>query len=339
MYVSQVTYIQQSNGNTKCNLGTFRLLSIANKKDSKIICKIKEKSLQSEMIIKTEMDIDTKTKVNADNEVDLDSNIKGKLDVYSKTEIDSVTQDKLSSVGKANADDMDSDSKINLASKPEVITDGKVDAHAHNEPKIDAEGKTKAVADSKIKVNGIEYLIHLQKRKKYKEFLTRTVEQIIKKGLPQELLQLAELLATPILQDGRLTVVSENLNIPATLDNYDDGEAILPEDIIPTGLLRMWIRFMIPKIDGFRVLNRETKSVETLALYIFKQISDYFTSRMEILSKIANYPRIDDYRRAIIDIDEKQWSTLSMLVCEIENEYLELYDLVKNYVCDKTFML
>lgn len=69
----------------------------------------------------------------------------------------------------------------------------------------------------------------------------------------------------------------------------------------------MWISFMIPKIEdgnNFGVSIQEDtlaeiQSVESEAAAFFDQISRYFISRAKIVSKVAKYPHIDDYRRAV----------------------------------------
>lgn len=71
--------------------------------------------------------------------------------------------------------------------------------------------------------------------------------------------------------------------------------------------LKMWISFMIPKIEdgnNFGVSIQEdtlaeVQSVESEAAAFFDQISRYFISRAKIVSKVAKYPHIDDYRRAV----------------------------------------
>lgn len=74
-----------------------------------------------------------------------------------------------------------------------------------------------------------------------------------------------------------------------------------------SNLLKMWISFMIPKIEdgnNFGVSIQEDtlaeiQSVETEAAAFFDQISRYFISRAKVVSKVAKYPHIEDYRRAV----------------------------------------
>lgn len=74
-----------------------------------------------------------------------------------------------------------------------------------------------------------------------------------------------------------------------------------------SNLLKMWISFMIPKIEdgnnfGVSVQEdtlAEIQSVESEAAAFFDQISRYFISRAKVVSKVAKYPHIEDYRRAV----------------------------------------
>lgn len=103
-----------------------------------------------------------------------------------------------------------------------------------------------------------------------------------------------------------------------------------------SNLLKMWISFMIPKIEdgnnfGVAVQEEtlgEIQSVESEAAAFFDQISRYFISRAKIVSKVAKYPHIDDYRRAVQELDEKQFLSLWLVMCEVRNRYSSLHDIV-----------
>lgn len=118
----------------------------------------------------------------------------------------------------------------------------------------------------------------------------------------------------------------------------------------------MWISFMIPKIEdgnNFGVSIQEdtlaeVQSVESEAAAFFDQISRYFISRGKIvfpvyanrckfifyvrtgklLSKVAKYPHIEDYRRAVHELDEKEYLSLWLVMTEIRNRYCSLHDIV-----------
>lgn len=103
-----------------------------------------------------------------------------------------------------------------------------------------------------------------------------------------------------------------------------------------SNLLKMWISFMIPKIEdgnNFGVSIQEDtlaeiQSVESEAAAFFDQISRYFISRAKVVSKVAKYPHIDDYRRAVQELDEKEYLSLWLVLSEVRNRYCSLHDIV-----------
>lgn len=103
-----------------------------------------------------------------------------------------------------------------------------------------------------------------------------------------------------------------------------------------SNLLKMWISFMIPKIEdgnNFGVSIQEDtlaeiQSVESEAAAFFDQISRYFISRAKVVSKVAKYPHIDDYRRAVQELDEKEFLSLWLVLSEVRNRYCSLHDIV-----------
>jgi len=103
-----------------------------------------------------------------------------------------------------------------------------------------------------------------------------------------------------------------------------------------SNLLKMWISFMIPKIEdgnNFGVSIQEDtlaeiQSVESESAAFFDQISRYFISRAKVVSKVAKYPHIEDYRRAVQEMDEKQFLSLWLVLSEVRNRYCSLHDIV-----------
>lgn len=103
-----------------------------------------------------------------------------------------------------------------------------------------------------------------------------------------------------------------------------------------SNLLKMWISFMIPKIEdgnNFGVSIQEDtlaeiQSVESESAAFFDQISRYFISRAKVVSKVAKYPHIEDYRRAVQELDEKEFLSLWLVMCEVRNRYSSLHDIV-----------
>lgn len=103
-----------------------------------------------------------------------------------------------------------------------------------------------------------------------------------------------------------------------------------------SNLLKMWISFLIPKIEdgnNFGVSIQEDtlaeiQSVESEAAAFFDQISRYFVSRAKVVSKVAKYPHIEDYRRAVQELDEKEFLSLWLVMSEVRNRYCSLHDIV-----------
>lgn len=48
----------------------------------------------------------------------------------------------------------------------------------------------------------------------------------------------------------------------------------------------------------------------------------------KVISKVAKYPHIEDYRRAVEEIDEKECLSLWLVLSEIRNRYCALHDIV-----------
>ncbi|KAI1283823.1 Proteasome activator complex subunit 3 [Halotydeus destructor] len=101
-------------------------------------------------------------------------------------------------------------------------------------------------------------------------------------------------------------------------------------------LLKMWILFLIPRIEdgnNFGVSIQEDtlseiRTVESEAAAYFDQISRYYMSRGKIVAKIAKYPHVEDFRNTLNEIDEKEYMSIRLVVCELRNHYATLHDLI-----------
>lgn len=100
--------------------------------------------------------------------------------------------------------------------------------------------------------------------------------------------------------------------------------------------VRMWVTHLIPKIEdgnNFGVsIQEETlgelRQVEGEAASFLDQISRYFLTRGKIISKVAKYPHVEDYRQFIEEIDEKEFLSLRLILCELRNHYSILHDMI-----------
>jgi len=101
-------------------------------------------------------------------------------------------------------------------------------------------------------------------------------------------------------------------------------------------MVRMWINFLIPKIEdgnNFGVsiqedVVAEARQVESEASSYLDQISRYYLQRARIISKIAKYPHIEDYRQSIKEFDERQMLNLQNAILEMRNHYASLFDII-----------
>jgi len=102
-------------------------------------------------------------------------------------------------------------------------------------------------------------------------------------------------------------------------------------------LIKMWITFLIPRIEdgnNFGVGVQEetlalvTQAEQDAATYL-DQMSRFYLNRARIVSKIAKYPHIEDYRRTIRELDEKEFVSLRLILCELRNQYSSLHDVIQ----------
>lgn len=104
--------------------------------------------------------------------------------------------------------------------------------------------------------------------------------------------------------------------------------------------IKLWIQLKIPKIEdgnNFGVgiqedILAEVSKAESDAGSYLEQMSRYFGSRGKMVSKLVKYPFLDDYRRSINEYDEKVFLSFRLILRELRNIYVVLYDvIIKNY--------
>jgi len=113
------------------------------------------------------------------------------------------------------------------------------------------------------------------------------------------------------------------------------------KDMIETcAKIQMWIQLLIPRIeDGNNfgvsiqeeVLNEINRILGESVNYL-DAISRYFVTRAKLISKCYKYPYIEDYRRGVKEVDDKEFLSLKFSIQEIKNHYLAILDVLsKNY--------
>ncbi|XP_046328033.1 proteasome activator complex subunit 3-like isoform X2 [Haliotis rufescens] len=120
------------------------------------------------------------------------------------------------------------------------------------------------------------------------------------------------------------------------VDLSEKMKPLIRDLIEHANLIKMWISFLIPKIEdgnnfGVSIQEEtlsEARTVESEAATYLEQISRYFITRGKIVSKVAKYPHIEDYRRSVNELDEKEYVCLRLTCCELRNHYASLYDII-----------
>ncbi|KAG1655198.1 Proteasome activator complex subunit 3 [Nymphon striatum] len=128
-------------------------------------------------------------------------------------------------------------------------------------------------------------------------------------------------------------VVKSNKLILELIDMIKPKLRTLADD---SNVLKMWIQFLMPKIEdgnNFGVSIQEDalgeiRAVESEALAFYDGITRYYTSRAKIISKVAKYPHVEDYRKSVNELDEKEYITVRVTLCEIRNHYSTLHDML-----------
>uniref|UniRef100_A0A914V5J0 Proteasome activator complex subunit 3 n=1 Tax=Plectus sambesii TaxID=2011161 RepID=A0A914V5J0_9BILA len=116
----------------------------------------------------------------------------------------------------------------------------------------------------------------------------------------------------------------------------DITRPLLRDAVESVNKVKMWIMFLIPRIEdgnnfGVSIQEEtlaEVRTVESEAAGFLDQMSRYFISRARLVTKVAKYPHVDDYRRAIQDMDEKQFINIRLVLTEMRNHFATLHDMI-----------
>lgn len=142
-----------------------------------------------------------------------------------------------------------------------------------------------------------------------------------------------------VVPSGTQVLVFPNGKVPYNAYIHKWAECIKPliTDLMEhSNMVKMWISFLIPKIEdgnNFGVSIQEdtmaeARQVETESATYLDQLSRYYISRAKIISRIAKYPHVEDYRQSIRELDEKQIVCLRLTLCEMRNHYASLHDII-----------
>uniref|UniRef100_A0A8C5C3E3 Proteasome activator subunit 3 n=1 Tax=Gadus morhua TaxID=8049 RepID=A0A8C5C3E3_GADMO len=118
--------------------------------------------------------------------------------------------------------------------------------------------------------------------------------------------------------------------------NFFPKKLLELDHFLKVRIVKMWVQLLIPRIEdgnNFGVsIQEETvaelRTVEGEAASYLDQISRYYITRAKLVSKIAKYPHVEDYRRTVTEIDEKEYISLKIIVSELRNQYVTLHDMI-----------
>ncbi|XP_015683581.1 proteasome activator complex subunit 3 isoform X1 [Protobothrops mucrosquamatus] len=145
-------------------------------------------------------------------------------------------------------------------------------------------------------------------------------------------------------QAGTKVFVMPNGMLKSNQQLVDIIEKVKPEIrllIEKCNTVKMWVQLLIPRIEdgnNFGVsIQEETvaelRTVESEAASYLDQISRYYITRAKLVSKIAKYPHVEDYRRTVTEMDEKEYISLRLIISELRNQYIWLEKHTNGSLC------
>uniref|UniRef100_A0A8C2DKM7 Proteasome activator complex subunit 3 n=1 Tax=Cyprinus carpio TaxID=7962 RepID=A0A8C2DKM7_CYPCA len=183
-------------------------------------------------------------------------------------------------------------------------------------------------------------------------------EDLVANFFPKKLLELDQFLKDPTINIRELKEIHSEINLtvpdPILLSDIHDGlegqnaKKRKLEDVVggtkvfvmPGGMMKSngklveliekvkpEIRTLIEKCNTEETVA-ELRTVEGEAASYLDQISRYYITRAKLVSKIAKYPHVEDYRRTVTEIDEKEYISLKIIVSELRNQYVTLHDMI-----------
>jgi len=101
-------------------------------------------------------------------------------------------------------------------------------------------------------------------------------------------------------------------------------------------IIKLWIQLMIPKVEdgnnfGVSIQEDSLAEVRTLETDVTQYLDltyKYLISRGELVKKVAKYPHVEDYRRSVQSLDEKQFVSMRFIALELRNHYTSVHDLL-----------
>lgn len=82
----------------------------------------------------------------------------------------------------------------------------------------------------------------------------------------------------------------------------------------------MFHRFLV---FFFKDSLAEIRTLESDVTQYLDLTYKYLISRGELIKKVAKYPHVEDYRRSVQSLDEKQFVSIRFIILELRNHYVK----------------
>eukprot|EP01088_Endostelium_zonatum_P003898 TRINITY_DN15093_c0_g1_i1.p1 TRINITY_DN15093_c0_g1~~TRINITY_DN15093_c0_g1_i1.p1 ORF type:complete len:287 (-),score=73.70 TRINITY_DN15093_c0_g1_i1:93-953(-) len=104
--------------------------------------------------------------------------------------------------------------------------------------------------------------------------------------------------------------------------------------------LSIWVQLNVPRIQDGNNFGVEVQSEIVSVLEaagesgygVLGGFTEYHIARGGIISKILKHPGIEDYKRAVVELDEKFYVKTGAVVLDLRNSYLLLFDMVSKNI-------
>lgn len=104
--------------------------------------------------------------------------------------------------------------------------------------------------------------------------------------------------------------------------------------------ISLWILLLIPKIEdgnnfGVEIQQEilcDVRRIQEESLAFLSEMSMYFINRAQMASKVTKYPFLEDYKRALKEVDEEEYLKLRAMMNTMRSNYVVVLAVVsKNY--------
>jgi hypothetical protein len=184
----------------------------------------------------------------------------------------------------------------------------------------------------------------------HKAFKTKS-DQILTELMPNKITGLTAMMNSPKpYQPASLPNLLEGKSAARTIPTNSAVDDILLhirtelQDMTDTmGTLKMFIQMNMPSVEESDD-PRLDRSIETAAILVkteeagvstLDKFSTYHVSRGKLVSKMLQFPEVEDYVQSIRQVDEEMWTHLRLCTTDIRTKYLLVRDsMLKNLEAD-----